>query len=173
MTFTELVSSRYSVRKFRPDAIPAEVLSAILEAGRCAPTAVNYQPQKIYIVKDPAKRQAMAALTPMQFAFTAPTLLVIGYDKNLAWKNKQIPGYCSGEADAAIVATHMMLAAWEQGVGSCWVGVFSDKQIAEALDLPENIQVTAMMPLGYPAEDAAPGPLHGKRRPLEETVAEL
>lgn len=173
MTFAELAASRYSVRKFRPDAIPAEVLNTILEAGRCAPTAVNFQPQKIFIVKDPAKLQAMAARTPMQFAFTAPTLLVIGYDKNLAWKNKQIPGYCSGETDAAIVATHMMLAAWEQGVGSCWVGVFSDKEMAEALSLPDNIQITALMPLGYPAADAAPGPLHGKSRPLSEMVTEL
>ena len=171
MNFSDLVKQRYSVRKYDSRPVEPEKLAAILEAGRLAPTAVNYQPQKIYVVKSPAVMQKLAATSSMRFAFRAPVVLVIGYDRNVAWKNEAIPGHCSGETDAAIVATHMMLAAWEQGVGSCWIGVFDGA--AEALGLPENIVVTALMPLGYPAENAVPSPLHSQSRELSEMVTVL
>ena len=173
MTFMELAASRYSVRKYRPDPIPAEVLHNILEASRLAPTAVNYQPQHVYVVKDPEVKQKLAAVCPMRFAFRAPVVLVVCYDKNRAWNNELMPGYCSGETDAAIATTHMMLSAWEQGVGSCWVGVFNDRKIAEALALPENMVPTALLPMGYPAENSVPGPLHAQSRPLAELYTEL
>ena len=66
-------------------------------------------------------------------------ILVVGYDKERAWKNKFMPGYCSGETDAAIVCTHMLLEAEAQGLGACWVGYFNAQEVARALELPENI----------------------------------
>ena len=84
-----------------------------------------------------------------------------------------MPGYSSGETDAAIVCTHMMLEAWEQGIGSCWVGAFAADAVEEALALPENIRVTAMLPLGYAADDAEPAEFHNAYRDWDDTITEL
>ena len=171
MTFLELAKARYSVRKFKPDMIGEAELSAILEAGRVAPTACNNQPQKIYVIKGEEKRRALAEVC--RYTFDAPVILVIGYDKGRDWKNRRMPGYSSGETDAAIVCTHMMLAAWEQGVGSCWVGAFSADAVEAALALPENIRVTAILPLGYAADDAEPAAFHTTYRDLADMVEVL
>jgi nitroreductase len=98
---------------------------------------------------------------------------VIGYRKDRDWKNKLMPPYSSGETDVAIVCTHMMLAAWEEGIGSCWVGYFNSDSVSEALGLDENVRVTAMLPIGYPADDAEPLKLHYEIRPYEDTVFEI
>ncbi len=169
--FLELAKARYSVRKFKEDAIEEEKLSAILEAGRVAPTACNNQPQKIYVVKSEAVRQKLAEVC--RYTFDAPVILVIGYDRERDWKNRRMPGYSSGETDAAIVTTHMMLEAWEQGIGSCWVGAFAADPVREALSLPETVRVTAMLPLGYPADDAEPAAFHTAYRDLSDTVETL
>ena len=168
MTFLELAASRYSVRSYKPDMIEDEKINAILEAGRLAPTACNNQPQKIFVVKSAENLQKLGAVC--RFTFGAPLVLVVGYDKERDWKNRRMPGYSSGETDAAIVLTHMMLAAWEMGIGSCWVGAFSEDKIREALGIPDGIRITALMPLGYPAEDAVPLDLHTVYRELGDTV---
>ena len=169
MNFYELAKSRYSVRKFKADNIEDEKLKLILEAGRVAPTACNLQPQKIYVVKNEEIRKKLA--TVCRYTFGAPVILVIGYDKERDWKNRLMPGYHSGQTDDSIVCTHMMLAAADMGIGSCWVGYFNADDIAKALELPENIQVTAMLPIGYPAEDSAPIDMHYAVRELEDTVS--
>jgi nitroreductase len=171
MTFLELAKERYSVRSFKKDAIEEKKLSAILEAGRVAPTARNFQPQKIYVVKSEENRQKLASVC--RFTFDAPVILVIAYDTERDWKNKLMPGYSSGETDATIVGTHMMLAAWEQGIGSCWVGYFNADDVRNALALPDHIRVTALMPIGYPADDAAPLDLHSLYREFDDTVTQL
>jgi len=171
MKFLELAKARYSVRKFKNDMIEDAKLEAILEAGRVAPTACNNQPQKIYVVKSEENRKKLAEVC--RFTFNAPVILVIAYDKDRDWKNRRMPGYSSGETDAAIVCTHMMLEAWEQGIGSCWVGAFSADAVEEALSLPENIRVTAMLPLGYAADDAEPAAFHSTYRDMDDMVTTL
>lgn len=168
MTFPALAKARYSVRKFKNKAIEEEKLAVILEAGRVAPTACNNQPQKIFVVKSEENRKKLAEVC--RYTFDAPVILVIGYDKERDWKNRRMPGYSSGETDAAIVCTHMMLAAWEQGIGSCWVGAFAADAVEAALALPENIRITAMLPLGYAADDAEPAAFHSAYRDLDDTV---
>ncbi len=168
MTFLELARARYSVRKFKKDMIEDEKIAAILEAGRVAPTACNNQPQRIYVVKSKEVRERLAEVC--RYTFDAPVILVVGYDKERDWKNRRMPGYSSGETDAAIVCTHMMLEAWEQGVGSCWVGAFAADAVEEALSLPESIRVTAMLPLGYAADDAEPAALHNTYRDFGDTI---
>lgn len=171
MTFLELAKERFSVRSFKNDQIKDEELKKVLEAGKAAPTACNFQPQKIYVVKSKELREKLATVSPC--TFNAPVILVIGYDKNLDWKNKKISGYSSGETDAAIVTTHMMLEAWELGIGSCWVGMFSDTAVSDVLGLPENVQVTALLPMGYPAENTKPFHLHSVYRNDEEIITIL
>ena len=168
MSFLDLAKARYSVRSFRTDMIEEEKLQAILEAGRVAPTACNKQPQKVYVVKNEDARKKLASVC--RFTFDAPVILVVGYDRERDWKNRLMPPYTSGETDAAIVCTHMMLSAWDQGIGSCWVGYFNSDEVAAALNLPEQIRVTAMLPMGYAAEDAIPMDFHSIYREYEETI---
>ena len=171
MTFQELAPSRYSVRSFKDTPIKDEELNLILEAGRVAPTACNNQPQKIYVAKSEEVRRKLASVC--RCTFDAPVILVVCYDRNRDWKNKLQPGYESGETDAAIVCTHMMLQAFELGIGSCWVGYFNANVVAGALGLPENITVSALLPIGYPAENAAPLPLHTQFREFADTIEEI
>ena len=168
MTFQELAHARYSVRSFQDRPIEEEHLNLILEAGRVAPTACNFQPQKIYVAKSAEARGKLASVC--RCTFGAPVILVVCYDRERDWKNKLLPGYESGETDAAIVCTHMMLQAFELGIGSCWVGYFNPKTVAETLGLPENITVSALLPMGYPAEDAQPLPLHEQVREFADTI---
>lgn len=168
MDFIELAKARYSVRSFKKDDIAEDKLNTIIEAGRVAPTARNFQPQKVYVVKSGEYKKRLAGVC--RFTFDAPVILVIGYDKERDWKNRLMPPYSSGETDAAIVTTHMMLAAADMGIGSCWVGYFNADDIRKALDIPENIQITAMLPMGYPADDSAPIDMHYAVRDIEDTV---
>jgi len=171
MSFLELAKERYSVRSFQSTPVEEETLRMILEAGRVAPTACNKQPQKIYVAKSEASRRALAQVC--RFTFDAPLILVVGYDEERDWKNRLIPGYHSGETDAAIVCTHMMLAAHDLGLGACWVGYFNAEEVRGALSLPEGIRVTALLPIGYAAEDAAPMDLHGIYRDFDDTISML
>ena len=99
--------------------------------------------------------------------------MVVCYDRDRERKSKWTPGYAFGETDAAIVTPLMMLQAWELGIGSCWVGMFNKDEAAKALNLPENETVLALMPMGYPTDDAKPAPLHSQRRSAEETITYL
>lgn len=171
MSFVKLAKARFSVRSYQPRPIEDKKMERIIEAGRVAPTACNLQPQRIFVVKSEENRRKLALIC--RFTFDAPTILVVCYDKDICWKNKRMNGHPSGETDAAIVTTHMMLAAAEEGIGSCWVGVFNSDEVKKTLGLPENLVVTALMLMGYPAPGATPAPFHSEIRPLEETVREL
>ena len=171
MTFLELARSRYSVRAYKPDSIAEETLNQILEAGRVAPTACNYQPQRIYVVRSEENREKLAAVSPC--TFDAPVILVVCFDTDRHAKSRMMPGYTFGAMDATIVCTHMMLQAWELGVGSCWVGMFNDAEVAKVLSLPDNVHVSALLPMGYPAETAKPAAMHSSIRPMEETISYL
>ena len=167
MTFLELAKTRYSVRKFNPQIIEPEKLDQILEAGRIAPTACNNQPQRIKVITAPPELGKVDECTPCRFG--APAVLLVCYDKTASWKRK-FDGADSGEVDAAIIATHLMLAAHEIGLGTCWVMFFDPVKTVELFALPENIVPVAMLPIGYPADDAAPAPLHEQKHSLEKTL---
>lgn len=168
--FLEMAKNRYSVRKFKAESVEDEKIAAILEAARLAPTACNYQPQKIYVVKSEEKRAALAKLTPC--TFNAPVVFVVGYDADRSAKGMINETHDFGDTDAAIVCTHMMFEAYEQGLGSCWVGYFNEAAVREALGLAENVRVRDFLPVGYPADDAKPAALHEKSRDIKD-IAEI
>ena len=170
MEFKEVVRSRYSCKKYSSRPVEAEKLEAILEAGRLAPTAKNLQEQHVYVVQSAEKQEKVDAITPCRYG--APTVLVVAYDRNNVFT---YPGgkRDSGAEDATIVATHMILAAADEGVDSCWVNFMDPEKLAAALGLPENEEVLMVMDLGYAAEGAGPLPNHSSRKPLEETVSRL
>ena len=171
MEFEQVIRERCSVRDYSPRPIEAEKLARILEAGNLAPTAKNSQPQRIYVLKSGEALSRVRALT--RCAFNAPVVLLIAYDENEQWRNPLEEGPVSGQQDASIVATHIMLEAWNLGIGSCWVNFFPNSEAAKAFGLPENIRPVLLLPLGYPAEGTAPSPRHSERKPLGETVFEL
>lgn len=170
MDFLELATSRYSVRDFSQKPVEDWKVEKILQAAKVAPTAVNYQPQKLYVVKSPEAMAKLAAIRPL---FGAPMAVIICYDDTLSWKNSRDGGHDSGDVDAAIVCTHMMLQAWELGIGSCWIGAFSPAAVAEAFGIPGNEHPVAILPLGYPADGCQPSDRHLSYRSDDETVREL
>ena len=145
-------------------------MTAILEAGRLAPTAKNLQEQHIYVVQSPEGLAKIDAASPCRYG--APTVLVVAYDKNNVFT---YPGekQNSGAEDAAIIATHMILAAADEGVNSCWLNFFDPEKLAESLGLPENEEILMLMDLGYAAEGAGPLANHSSRKDLSETVSYL
>ena len=100
-------------------------------------------------------------------------ILVVCYDRDRDAKSRMMPGYTFGEMDATIVCTHMMLEAWDLGIGSCWVGMFNDKEVSRVLSLPENLQVAALLPLGYPVDESKPAAMHDALREFVDTIAFL
>lgn len=171
MDFLNFAKSRYSVRSFKNTEIEEDKIRKILDAGRSAPTASNRQPQKVYVLKSEESRVKLSSLC--RYIFSAPMVLAVCYDRNLVWQNTAMPGCDSGDTDAAIVCTHMMLEAWQLGIGSCWVGNFNSDQVKAALNLPDNLVVSVLMPMGYPADGYVPDPRHYSNRDYKETVEVL
>lgn len=167
MEFKEVIEDRYSCKQFKEEPIPEDALKAILEAGRVAPTAKNLQEQRIYVVQSPEKLAVIDELTPCRYG--APTVLVVAFNKENVFT---YPGEKrnSGVEDASIIATHMLLAAKNAGVDSCWVNFFNPEEVAEKLSLPKNEEVLMMLDLGYAAENGKPLANHANRKPLGETV---
>ncbi|MBR4811561.1 MAG: nitroreductase family protein, partial [Bacilli bacterium] len=134
MEFLKLAEQRYSERAFdKSHAIEEEKLSKILEAGRLAPTACNFQPQKIYVIKTSDSLWKAAKLT---HTYDAPIVLLVCYDMNVVWKNAREEGYNSGEQDASSVLTSMMFEAESLGIHTLWIRGFSSAAVAESFELP-------------------------------------
>ena len=167
MEFKEVVKNRYSCKKYSARQVEEEKLTAILKAGRLAPTAKNLQEQHVYVLRSADALAKLDAVTPCRYG--APTVLVVAFDSENVFT---YPGgkRDSGVEDATIVATHMLLAAADEGVDSCWINFLDPEKLAEALDLPKNEEVLMVLDLGYADEGAGPLPNHSSRKPLEETV---
>lgn len=166
MDFLKLAAERFSVRKFQKKSVEQEKIDLILKAAQLAPTAVNYQPQMIYLIKSEESLEKIEKLAP---TYDAPLVFLICADENLTWKSKMEPGYSTGEMDASIVTTHMMLEAWELGIGSVWVRLFDSRKVAKIFDLPKNIKPICLLPVGYAAEDCKPyAPWHNVFRPIKD-----
>lgn len=170
MELLELMKKRYSVRKYSDRAVEDEKLQKILEAGRLAPTAKNNQPQKIYVVKSEEAIRKIREIN--RCAYDAPVVLIVAIDKEKEWHSDMEEGISSGQQDASIVATHMMLMAANLGLGTVWVDWFDHKKTREEF-AAENEEVIMIMPLGYPAEDSVPSANHESRKSLEEMVKVL
>jgi len=166
--FLDLAAARYSVRSFCPRTVEPEKLAQILSAARLAPTACNNQPQRIKVISAPADLAKADECTPCRFG--APVVLLVCYDKTVCWRHPTNNALISGTIDASIVTTHLMLAAQDAGLGSCWVMKFDVAKTAELFALPENFVPVAMLPIGYGAADAAPSDRHESRFEVEKIL---
>ena len=167
MEFNEVIKDRYSCKKFDGRPVDKEQLDAILEAGRLAPTAKNLQEQRVYVVQSEEGLAKIDKITPCRYG--AGTVLVVAFDSENVFV---YPGEKrdSGVEDASIVATHLMLAAKNAGVDSCWINFFDPEIAAKELGLPENEEVLMLLDLGYAAKGAKPLANHEQRKPLSQTV---
>ncbi|MBR4500973.1 MAG: nitroreductase family protein [Clostridia bacterium] len=170
MEFKEVIKARYSCKKFSSCQVEDDKLNAVLEAGRLAPTAKNLQEQRIYVLRSPEMLAKIDAVTPCRY--NAPVVLAVAFDKTQVFT---YPGgrRDSGIEDATIVATHMILAAADAGLDSCWINFFDPDQLAKDLGIPENEEVLMVMDLGYAAEGTGPLSNHSSRKDLKETVCYL
>ncbi|MCM1521303.1 MAG: nitroreductase family protein [Muribaculaceae bacterium] len=147
------------------------MLRQILEVGRLAPTAKNLQEQHIYVALSDEALDKIDEHTRSRYG--APVVLVVAFDKQNVYT---YPGgnRDSGIEDASIVATHLMLAAADIGVSSCWVNSFDPEKLHASLGLPENEEILMLLDLGYAAEEGGGAlPNHFSRKSLEETVTEI
>jgi nitroreductase len=168
MQFKELAAARYSVRQFKDKPVEQDKLDLILEAARIAPTGANKQPQRILLVSGAKELEKVDACTPCRFG--APLVFIICYDSDACWVRQKYDGAKSGEVDAGIVTTHMMLQAADAGLGTTWVMHFDPAKTREEFALPSHIIPVAFLPTGYPADDAQPAGFHSQRYPLDKLL---
>lgn len=169
MEFQELIRKRHSVRSYDSSKpVPKEVLEKILDAGRLAPSAANKQPWRFAVITSPEVLQKIHRAYERPWFHNAPCVLVLIGVKPEAWV-RSIDGYCSVETDAAIAMTHILLAAANEGVGSCWISNFNPGIVRSALELNENEIPYALTPLGYPEPTWEPKTAK-ERKSLEEIV---
>lgn len=165
--FLALAEERYSCRKFSTKAVEQDKLDAILKAAQLAPTAVNYQPQRLLVIRSEEGLGKLKKCT--RYTFNAPLAIVTCYDSEACWK-RGVDGKSSGDVDAAIVMTHMMMEAQQLGLGTTWVGSFDPLVLCGEFNVPSEYVPVGILPIGYPAEDAVPSPMHTRRKERSETV---
>lgn len=165
MDIYELIEKRRSVRVFRDDPIPDDILERILNAGRMAPSAHNAQDYKFIVVKDPSiKKEISNACSGQKFVSEAP-VIIAGVSTNPDYLlTSGVPSY---GLDMAIALDHMTLAAVEENMGTCWIGSFSQEDIKNCLGVPDSCKVVAIIPLGVPYDD----PGVKSRKSLKELVS--
>ena len=170
MDFLELAKERYSCRKLSDVPVEKEKIDKILEASLAAPTAVNNQPYKIWVLESEDAQKKIAEVT--RYTFGAKVFILLGARQDEAWI-RPFDGKNYAEVDGAIVATHIMLSIHELGLGSTWVGYFNAPRLKEIYPEMADYELIALFPLGYPAEDSVPSPRHTQKKNRELTVKYL
>ncbi len=165
MGFQELIRKRYSVRAYKPDPVEEDKLARVLEAARLAPTAANRQPFRVIVVSTKGREDELRRVYGRDWFIQAPLVLVVCAVPGESWVRKS-DGWNAAEVDATIAMTHIVLAAAEEGLGTCWIAAFDPKAAREVLGLPPDIVPSAFTPLGYPADSVMPK----KRRALSDLV---
>jgi nitroreductase len=158
MSLFDLILSRRSIRSYESKEIPQEILSQILEAGRQAPSAVNRQPIRFVVVTDSEAKNELSSGLFGKHVKNAPVVIVGCADEKSLLTGKW------AVVDATIALQNMVIAAWSFGVGSCWIGSFSEEKVKKVLKIPDKWKVVALLTLGYPAEQ----PKAKSRKPFEE-----
>jgi nitroreductase len=167
--FIELAKARYSCRSYDARPVEEEKLELVLEAARVAPSAVNYQPWHIYVIRDKVGLERIHEAYHREWFRTAPCVLVVAGNHRTAWKRRE-DGKDHTDVDVAIATDHMTLQATELGLATCWICNFNVERTKAALDLPEYMEPVVILPLGYPLDQADPLRHGEKRRPLSELV---
>ena len=164
MDVLEAIKTRRSVRSYSSQPIPADVMERMRQALRYAPSACNFQPWRFILVADPELRRKVAQAAHDQLWMSDAPVIVVGCAlPDQAFKH--MGGYGnSADVDVAIALDHLTLAAVADGLGTCWIGAFNEEKVKRLLEVPPQVKVVAMTPLGYPASPELNSPLDESRR---------
>jgi nitroreductase len=165
MEYAELIAARYSVRAYCPDPVEEEKLQAVLEAARLAPTAANRQPFQLVVMHTAGREAEIGKIYHRPWFVQAPIVVAVCAISSQAWV-RESDRFNARLIDAAIVADHLILAAANLGLGTCWIAAFNVQAARSVLQLPEDVEPVIFTPLGYPAD--RPGPK--TRKPLSDLV---
>ena len=152
MDFTDLVRARRSVRTFSDKPIDDSVVSEVVECARLAPSWKNWQCWHFIVVRDRAKIEQLVvdgAVMGNKWISKAPALVVACGEPAKSGDMHEIPYYA---VDVTIALDHLVLAATERGLGTCWVGIFDAEKLGAILGVPDDVRIVAITPLGYPAD---------------------
>lgn len=169
MDFYDVIRTRRSIRSYKPSPISKEVLNRVLDAVRIAPSGSNRQPWNFIIVKnEELKRRLVPACGNQRFIAEAP-VLIVACGHNVNYDRGGYMGDMSMLVDVSIAFTHLILAARAEELGTCWIGAFDNEEVKGILNIPEDVNVVAITPLGYPKGEGFTEP--GLRKPLTEIVS--
>jgi nitroreductase len=160
MSLVDVVLNRRSIRRYEPKEIPRDVLDKILEAGRQAPSAANKQPWHFIVLTDSEIKKELSKGMFNRFIKDAPITVVGCAHKDLIASKWSI-------VSTTIALQNMVVAAWAMGIGSCWVGDFSEEKVKKLLNIPESWNIVALVSFGYPAEKPQPR----KKKTIEKIVS--
>ena len=165
MKVMEAISKRRSIRDYEDRPVPEEKLSRILEAARLSPSARNNQDRKIIVVRDKGQRLELSRAAGGQLHVAkAPVVIAAIGTKPEYTMPCGVPAYA---VDLAIAIDHMTLMAIEEGLGTCWIGGFTQERAREILNVPDIYTIAVMLTLGYPKSIPAAKP----RKSFEDFVA--
>jgi nitroreductase len=171
-TILNLMKQRQSCRNYLDKDVPETKINYCLEAVRYAPSACNRQPWKFIVVKNRQTRELICRKAPlpglpMSWLKQAPVIVALCSEKSFFTHNfaAGISGIDYHLIDAGIAGEHFVLAASEQGLGTCWIGWFKEKQVKNILNIPKRIKVVSLISLGYPAKEDTGSP---DKKPVEK-----
>lgn len=150
MNFSELYINRHSVRDYKTDMVEDEKLRKVLEAARMAPTAANRQPFKIYAIHTHGREDDLRKIYNREWFVKAPVVICICSVPEAAWVRGDGKNYA--DVDCAIAMDHMILAATELGLGTCWIGAFNSDAAKNVLNMGSGVEPVVFTPLGYPVQ---------------------
>ena len=164
MEFLELATKRYSVRSYKSDPVEDDKLQKVLEAACIAPTAANRQAFQLVVVHTAGREAELSRIYGRPFFVQAPLIICACGLPKQAWVSREGKSY--SDVDVAIIMDHLILAATDLGLGTCWIGAFDPQAAREVLGLPDEAEPVALTPLGYPNDELGPK----KRKSLAELV---
>ncbi len=168
MDFLHLARKRYSTRQFDSKTVEPDKLSRILEAGRIAPSAANYQPWYFIVITEIEQRKKFWSVYQQPWFMDARVYIVLCADHNTSWKRSD--GKDHSDIDIAIAADHMTLAATEIGLGTCWICHFDVAACRKILNLPDYIEPVVILPVGYPLDSGNPNRHTNERKQIAAVV---
>ena len=164
MKFQELVNKRYSVRSYKPDAVEDGKLQQVIEAARLAPTAANRQPFRLIVIHTAGKEAELRRVYDKTWFVEAPIVICACGVSEESYVRRGGRSYL--DVDVAIAMDHLIMAATDLGLGTCWIGAFDAAAARELLGIPASVEPIIFTPLGYPADQLRPK----TRRPVEDLV---
>lgn len=167
MEFFELIQKRYSVRAYQARPVEEEKLQKVLEAANLAPTAANRQPFRLIVTQTKGRETELRSVYSRDWFIQAPLVICMCAVKSEGWRRRDRKNYA--EVDATIAMDHLILAATDLGLGTCWVAAFDPQAAREVLELGEDLEPVALTPLGYPADSWRPK----RRKSLSDIVRYL